>query len=495
MNFATAAREERTYTFTENGARAKNTSGDSCLDFFSTVGSLRDTDLNRKIRLFENAYNEDPLSALRILFYGRDVRGGLGERDTFRQLLRYAAIRYPEYIKHNIHLIPFYGRWDDLYELIGTECEDAMWNVINKQIYEDWAALQKGEGEVSLLAKWVKRGDESSPKAKALGILTAEKLGFTVYLWKRMVSRLRKHLDIVEAKMSTNRWDEINYPAVPSRAAMIYRDAFHRHDVQRYEEYIQKVQNGEKKINTGTLYPYDILAKVINDIAWDLELNPHDPTIQALWDNLPDYVGGKYNALVIADTSGSMACIGFRPMYTALSLAIYFAQHNKGPFHNLWMTFSEHPAYQEIKGKDLWTILRNMDMSGWSMDTNLEAAFEKVLNTCVENNLSQEEVPASIIVISDMEINRCEHSGWSFYEAMQNRYRTHGYEIPNVVFWNVNSRSDVYHADSQRKGVQLVSGQSASTFNTLMKSIGMTPTEYMLSVINSERYQPIQLHD
>lgn len=504
MNFATAAREERTHTYTENGARAKNTSGDSCLDFFSTIGALRDTDVDRKIRLFENAYNEHPLSALRILFYGRDVRGGLGERETFRQILHHVAKMYPAYVKKNIHLIPFYGRWDDLYSLIYTDCEDDMWKLIGKQFRQDWQIYlnhlklqdqgEDYEGGISLLAKWVKRGDESSQTAKSLGILTAKRLGYTVYRWKRMVAELRKYIDIVEAKMSTKRWDEINYSTVPSRASLIYRNAFFRHDSDRYGKFLEKVQSGEEKINTGTLYPYDVLSKAFVYDEWcGTRLGEYDSTIQTLWDSLPDYVNGQYNALVIADTSGSMTCSNCRPMYTALSLAIYFAQHNRGPFHNLWMTFSEHPQYQEIKGDNLWSILRSMDMSGWNMNTNLSAALLKILHTCIENNLAPEDVPASLIIISDMEIDDCEHSGWSFYDHMKEVYKEHGYEIPNIVFWNVNSRHDVYHADKSRKGVQLVSGQSASTFLTLMNSIGMTPVEYMRSVIDSERYQLIQL--
>lgn len=482
MNFASAVREENTHTFTENGARAKNTTGDDCLNFFSTVGSLRDTDADRKIVLFQNAYHEDPLSALRILFYSRDIRGGLGERDTFREILRYAADRHTSHIKQNLYLIPFYGRWDDLYSLIGTSCEDDMWAFMKKQFENDWIMHCANKDSISLLAKWIRSGNESSQKSRQLGIMTAKKLGYKVYDFKRMVVKLRNHLDIVESKMSTGRWDEINYAHVPSRASMIYRQAFMRHDDSRYLDYIEAVQNGEEKINTGTVYPYDLMHKVI--------AGQYDATVQAMWDNLPDYVDGRFNAMVIADTSGSMSG---RPMETAISLAIYFAQRNRGLYHNLWMTFSMYPKYQEIKGDTLKDIYRNMDTSGWSMNTNLEAALQKILNTAVDNHVAPEYVPASLIIISDMEIDRCERSGWSFYDYMKNEYANAGYTIPNIVFWNVNSRHDVFHADKSRKGVQLVSGQSASTFNTLMRSIGMTPMEYMYSVINSERYQLVQI--
>lgn len=496
MNFVDAIREDKTHTFTENGARAKNTSNDACLDFFSTVGSLRDTDVDRKIRLFEAAYNENPLLAFRTLFYGRDVRGGLGERVTFREILHHVAVHYPQYVIHNIHMIPFYGRWDDLYELLYTDCEDAMWKFMRSTLEDDLRIYNtSNQQRISLMAKWVKRGDESSPAAKSLGILTAKRMGYTVYHWKRIVAMLRKYIDIVEAKMSTKRWDEIDYSQVPSRASMIYRDAFRRHDGERYSEYLSKVESGEEKINASTLYPYDILTQMYGTDGFRYGRTPCGDTkaLQLLWDNLPNYVDGNHNVLIMADTSGSMMVSNCRPFYTAVGLAIYFAQRNHGAYHNIWMTFSSHPTYQEIKGKTLTEIINNLDTSDWSMNTDLEKAFDQVLKTAIDNHVAPEDLPASIVVISDMEIDECEDSGWSFYDYMEEKYRSNGYQIPNIVFWNVNSRHDIYHADKTRRGVQLVSGQSTSTFKTLMKSIGMTPVEYMLSVLNSDRYAPICL--
>ena len=489
--FINGIKEEMSHTFTENGAKARNTSGDYCLDFFSTAGSLRQSDESWKQRLFLDAFQEDPLSALRILFYVRDVRGGLGERDTFRTILKKAAEKYPEHIKKNIWAIPFYGRYDDLFELIGTPCESSVWSFLKDQVKADIEDMENGR-PVSLMAKWVKRGDESSKSAHALGIMTANRLGYSVSEWKRIVAKLRKYIDVVEVKMSTKQWDKINYSTVPSRASMIYRDAFRRHDSARYAEFLLNVESGKEKINASTLYPYDIVEKVYNNCRCSCS---EDKSLQLLWDSLPDYVEGNFNALVIADTSGSMLCGNGRPFYSAISLAIYFAQRNHGEFHNYWMTFSEHPSYQKIRGNSLQEIVNNMDVSGWSMNTNLEAALRLVLQTAVENHVPQEDVPKSLIIISDMEIDECEHSGWSFYDHMKSVYIEAGYEIPNIVFWNVNSRHDVFHADKSRRGVQLVSGQSPATFKNLMNSIGMTPIEYMLSVINSERYQEIQLAD
>ena len=488
--FVNAVNEEMSHTYTENGARAKNTSGDSCLDFFSTAGSIRSADDARKYRLFSNAFAEDPLTALRILFYVRDVRGGLGERDTFRTIIQQAASDHTREILCNLEFIPLYGRWDDLYSLIGTPCESAMWELMKNRLEADLEEMKKNN-PVSLMAKWVKRGDESSKAAHDLGVLTANKLGYSVYTFKRLIASLRKYIDVVECKMSTKRWDEIVYANVPSRASMIYRKAFIRHDEDRYNKYIADVESGVEKINTSTLYPYDIIEK-----AWHTRrMGTIDQSLQVMWDNLPDYIQGNFNAMVIADTSGSMMMGNARPFYSAVALAIYFAQRNTGAFHNLWMTFSEHPRYQKIQGTTLNEIINNFNTDGWGNNTDLKAALRMILMTGIENHVPQEEMPKSLIIISDMEIDRCESSGWSFYDHMRQVYAEQGYMIPNIVFWNVYSRNDIYHADKNRRGVQLVSGQSSSTFNTLMRSVGMTPIEYMLSVINSERYQEIQLAD
>lgn len=488
-SFVAAAIEETTHAYTENGAKAKNTSSNDCVDFFSTVGALRSAENVRKVRLFNNAWNEDALTALRTLFYARDIRGGLGERDTFRTILFNLAKNHPDVVRKNLENIAVYGRWDDLYVLQDTPVEADMWKTLKNQFDADWEAYthaNQNDTEISLLAKWIRSGNESSKSSRALGIKTAHMLKYDVYDFKRMVIKLRRYLDVVESKMATNRWSEINYSHVPSRASMIYRDAFLRHDPDRYQEFIQKVANGEAKINTSTLYPYDIISRMYYRES-------EDASLQAMWDNLPDYVGNDCNAIVIADTSGSMMCSNGRPFFTAVSLAIYFAQKNRGAFHNLWMSFSTRPHFHVLKGKTLGEIFSNMDMHDWSGSTNLHAAFSLVLDTAIKNHVPADDIPKSLIIITDMEIDGSVDSSWSFYNDMKKLYAEHGYDLPNIVFWNVNSRHDIYHADATRKGVQLVSGQAASTFKTLMSCIGMTPVEYMNYVLNSGRYDLIQL--
>lgn len=496
MNFAEAMKQEQKWTRTENGAVALKTTDDALLDLFGTIGALRNADETRITSLFEEAYKANPLIATKIFFYARDIRGdeevqGLGERRVFRIILKYCALYHPEAIRSNLDLIGVYGRYDDLYELIGTPLEDDMWAAMKKQFEEDLDNMSKGNA-ISLLAKWIKTADASSSKTRALGKLTAQKLGYDVYNFKRIVRAMRKQIGIVEALMSTGRWDEIKYSEVPSRAMLIYRNAFRKHDEERFNQFAQKAVTGEEKINSGTLYPYDLIEKGIqNSWNWRWSLTGTENNIvQAQWDQLPNYVEPGTNAIVMADTSGSM---DGRPIMTALGLAIYFAQRNTGAYHNLFMTFSCRPKYQEIKGKTLAQIFCNLDYSGWQMNTDCEAAFNLILDTAIKNHVEPSEMPKSLIIISDMEFDYCGNRRWDFYSNMRAKFAQYGYEIPQIIFWQANSRHDVFHADKNRKGVILVSGSSAGTFRNLIGAVGKSPLDFMMDIINSKRYEPIKI--
>ena len=480
MDFANAMKEESKFTRTENGAVALNTTSDARLDLFGTIGALRDADENRITTLFSEAYAQDKLFATKIAFYARDIREGLGERKTFRTIIRYMAEHHPEALRPNLDLIGVFGRYDDLYELIGTPLEDDMWKTMKNQFEEDLKNLNDGKA-ISLLAKWIKTADASSTKTKKLGIMTAQKLGYPVYNFKRIVRSMRKQIGVVESLMSAGKWNEIKYPEVPSRAMMIYRKAFAKHDPDGFSEFINKADKGEVKINASTLYPYDIVEKILYG-------RENNKVLEAQWKALPDYIEQGTNALIMADVSGSMYG---RPMATSIGLAIYFAERNTGAYHNLFMTFSSNPQIVTLKGRTLHQKINNVEKANFGMSTDLKSAFEKVLDIAEKNNVSQEEMPKAIVVISDMEIDYCGNKDWSFYDKMSRKFQKAGYVIPNVIFWNVYSRHDLFHADATRKGVQLASGQSVTVFKQVLQNLGYNPIEAMENTINSERYDCI----
>ena len=317
MNFSELLRKDADKTYTENDALALNTTGTACLDLYGSIGSLREADEARITGLFAEAYRENPLMATKIAFYGRDIREDLGERKTFRTILKYMACHHPEALRNNLGLIGFYGRYDDLYALIGTPLEEDMWLVMKQQFEADYASLQSG-GQISLLAKWIKTADASSKHTRKLGIMTAKKLGYSVYEFKRMVRALRREIDVVEAKMSTGRWDEITYSHVPSRAMMVYRNAFLKHDEEGFSQYIQKAVSGEEVIHSADLYPYDLTRKFLGFYGYGRQQSLSDEekkVLEAQWKQLPDYVGEGINAIVMADVSGSMTVSYGRPIH------------------------------------------------------------------------------------------------------------------------------------------------------------------------------------
>lgn len=482
--------------YTHNGARAFATTESSLLDFFAQGGAIRNRSDSDKISLFTKAFGEDATLALRTLFYFRDVRGGQGERNTFRVIVKYLADRHTDSMRKNLHLIPFFGRWDDMYAFVGTKLEADAFEIMRTQFKEDIKAEYP-----SLLGKWLKSENASSFETKQLGKKTREVFGLTPKAYRKTLTDLRKKISIVESKMSAKKWVDIDYSKVPSQAGMRYRQAFYRNDEERYEAFVNAVKRGDEgvKMNTKTLYPYEIIREVENKFgAWnhyartDYVNNIEADVLDTLWNNLPDYFEGKEdNSLVVVDTSGSMSGL---PIQIAVSLGIYAAERNKGKFHNHFMTFSERPELVELKGTGLVERVHNMTKANWDMDTNIERVFSVILDTAIKNNVPQDEMISRVLIVSDMQFNRCVDGGddLSLFEEIEKKYKEAGYSLPKLVFWNVNASSTQFPSTISRTGAQLVSGASPSIFKNVMKGDMMSPYELMLDVINDERYSQIE---
>lgn len=492
MNMKEALAKEANYTRTENGAVALKSTGEALVDLFGVIGSLRQADELRKTTLFSEAYKCDPLIATKMLFYARDIRGGLGERDTFRDILKFMANHHPEIVELNIDLIPEYGRFDDWYVLVDTPVESLMWEKMGAVLKSDLANMEQGK-PCTLLAKWIKTADSSQKATRELGIKTALKLGYKVPEFKRLVRKLRRYIGVLEVSLCEKAYENIVYETVPSKAMLRYRNAFTRNDEARFKSYLESLSKGEAKINASTLYPYD-LVKVYRHNSKE------DPVVEAQWKELPDYLEDveNSNVLVMCDVSGSMTWSSAYPLDTSVSLSIYFAERNKGMFADTFMIFSENPQFLTLRGETLAQKYHNVLMDGnkcIGYSTNLGKAFENVLSVAIKHNVPQSDMPAAIVIISDMEIDRCDESKYneSFYETMKRRYAEHGYEIPNIVFWNVESRQDTFHADARRPGVQLVSGSSPVSFKNMLTCIGYDAYDAMIKTLSNERYDAIRI--
>ena len=490
-----AIKTESNKTYTENGAVTNVSTYSDCLDLFATVGALRKASEQEILDRFIRAYTEDPDKAMKIIFFARDIRGGLGERRVFRTVMTYLAAQEPASVKKNIEYFGEYGRYDDLLSLMGTPCENDMLAYIAKQFAEDMEALAAGKS-VSLLAKWLPSVNASNADTVVMAKKIARSMKMTDRDYRKAVVELRAKIRIIENNLREKDYT-FDYSKQPSKAMFKYRAAFMRNDGERYGAFINKVSKGEAKLNAKTVMPYELVDPFLTggwysgrtfmrDIS-DEEKN----VLNATWESMPDF-GGDQNAIAVVDTSGSMYCSSNpRPASVALSLGLYFAERNKGLFHNHFIEFSHNAKLIELKGETFADRLRYIASFNEIADTNIEAVFDLVLRAAVKNRIPQDEMPATLYIISDMEFNSCvRNAGLTNFENAKMNYEAHGYKLPNVVFWNVQSRNRQQPVTMNEQGVALVSGCTPKLFS-MVASGNIDPYSFMMEVVGSERYEKI----
>ena len=475
---------------TENGALGYRTTGTALLDLNFAVASLRAKSETEIATLFTRAYFENPTLAIKWMFFARDVRGGLGERRLFRACMRALAIINRDATARVLSLVPEYGRYDDLWSLIGTELEGEVIALIKAQLERDMACASSGES-VSLIGKWLPSENASSAETKALARKIRLALGMSARSYRKTLSALRASIDIVEDMMSSGNWNQIEYDAVPSRANLIYRKAFLRNDRKRRIDFLERLAKGKTTINASVLFPHEIVARYN---IWDVL----DASLEALWGALDDTVSGNDNTLVVADGSGSMHWYhdgNVRPIDVANALAIYFAERAGGNFKDKYITFSSHPQLVDLSGADsLREKLLVARTHNEVANTNIKATFDLILETAVNNSMKNEDMPKNILIISDMEFDRATTSGVNetLFATIQREYKELGYDVPRLVFWNVASRSGAIPVKENALGVALVSGFSVSIVNMVMSG-ELDPYACLVSSLNTERYAPIEV--
>ena len=478
-------KNENNLTFTENGAVTNRSSGDFNLDLFATIGAIRHLNEKDILDRFIRAFMEDKDIALKILFYGRDVRGGLGERKVFRVCLQWLAQNAPSSAKKNIPHIAEYGRWDDLLSLMGTPCEKDALRVIKQQLEADLNAMDMGD-DVSLLAKWLPSVNASNAQTVLHAKRISRYLGMSDAQYRKTLVKLRQRIRIIENSLRVKDYS-FDYSKQPSKAMFKYRKAFYRNDGERYEAFLSKVSRGEAQLHTGTLTPYEIIKPFFYDKVSDQEAN----AIDATWRAQEDFTGDE-NALVVIDGSGSMYCrTDPMPATVALSLGIYFAERNTGAFRNHFITFSEKPQLVEIKGETILDKVRYCHGFNEVANTNIQKVFELILRTAVKNKVPQSEMPSTLYIISDMEFDHCaEGADLTNFEYAKKIFAEAGYQLPRVVFWNVQSRNQQQPVTQNEQGVALVSGCTPRIFSMLQSGI-LSPLGYMLDILGAERYAKI----
>ena len=490
---------EYNMSVTENGALGFRTSGKYLLDMNFKVASMRNMTFGQIKNMFSLAYTEDPRLAIIWLFYVRDIREGLGERRLFRCILPEVLKDIKEENAYKlIDLISEFGRFDDLYCIV-EECPqyiDYVAKLFKNQLSSDIDNMEAGKS-ISLLAKWLKSEKASSKQSRELAFKTMKMLNLSPRKYRKLLSKMRAYLNVVEVKMTANDWVEIKYDQVPSKASLNYKQAFIKHDKDRYESFIDMVNKGEKKINASTLYPHEIVNKYTNGKEY-LNKDSEDATLEALWKNLPDTVNKDSKTLVVADGSGSMtwARIGntnTTPLDVANALAIYFAERASGPYQNKYITFSSNPKFVDFTNckslrDKIGYALRHDECS----NTNIEKVFKLILDTAIKNKCKQEDIPENILILSDMEFDSQVQPSKqeALFVAIAEEYEANGYKLPRLIFWNLASRTQTIPLIQNEFGVVLVSGFSSNIISMIMN--GETdPYKCLVKTLESDRYKKI----
>ena len=473
-------------TTTLNGMVTNSSSLNNCVNLFFQIGAMRGGDKQVLINSFVHAFNENELVAMKLLFWARDVRGGAGERQIFKDIVGYLAKTHINALSKNLELFSEYGRWDDLLSLFGTKLENEALYIIKKGL----------EAKNSLCCKWMPRPTGIKENKDNANIIRRY-LGLTPKAYRKLLAETS---NTVEQLMCAKNWGAIDYSKIPSKAMSDNMKSFNRNDMQRFSDYLVSVEKGDVKINAGALYPYDVIKnlKQSNDKGADLQ-----------WSALPNYFSDTTERLLpLVDVSGSMSCsAGNNPSVTcmdvSISLGLYISEKNVGAFKDAFITFSSNPELQYLSGtlSERYNQLSNAD---WGMTTNLEAAFTLILDKAKKNNVPESEMPTMVLVLSDMEYDAANSTNswndrslnnWNptAQEMIKSQYLAAGYNMPKVVYWNLNAKGKNFPVQFDEQGTCLVSGFSPAILKNLLSGKDMTPYSMMMNVVNSKRYEPITL--
>lgn len=455
---------------TENGMKARKSTANPAVDLFFKIGASRGKNI---VPDFTSAYVQNPDVALRIAAWSRDARGGAGERQIFRDILKYLESTNIKAAIALMSKVPEVGRWDDLLVVETSALKQYAFELIKN-------ALESNNG---LCAKWM-------PRKGDIAVELRNHLGWSPKFYRKRLVELTK---VVEQKMCAKEWDEINFSHVPSVASARYKKAFNR-NTTKYAEYVAQLVKGENpevKVNASVVYPYDVLKGRISNYGVKFDITEMD-LIQKQWESLPNYVGDA-NILPLVDVSGSMTCPAGKNtklscLEVAVSLGLYLADKNTGKFKDTFLTFSGNPELLHLKG-NINQKIDQMVKSAWAMDTNLHKAFEKILSVAVKGQVPQEEMPKMLLILSDMQFNACVTFDDSAMQMIERSYATAGYEMPKVVFWNLNAHSNV-PVKFDESGTALVSGFSPAIVKPLLSGNmeEFTPEAIMLKTVMIDRY-------
>ena len=488
-------------SYTKNYMPTNSSSNDPLVDFFFICGASRNMPEEDIITIFNEAYQKDSTIALRLLFWARDIEQGLGERRIFRIIINWLNESVLKNLLKEENFINNIVRVDDIVYLANQFVLTKRYELADKIIVFLFELL-KNKNIQSIVAKWMPR-----KKSQYKELVKYMRSNGFINSYSEYRHKIVSLTNVVEQKMSANKWDSIELEKVPSLAMKKYKQAFNRHGI--LESYVKKVVNEEAKVNAKRLFPYDIvrevLIKYLNILDSTYTNNIYNSEIENLniqrqllneqWKSLKelDDLPKEFQVIPIIDVSGSMLIPKYLPISIALGLGLYMAENNPNKdFRNYFLTFSNYPKFQKIIGSDIVEKVKNALNSDWGMSTNLELAFNCILKKAKNDNVPPEEMPTHILILSDMEFNMSvKNPDNNAYEMIRREYESAGYNMPTVIYWNLNGRIGNVPALASDKHTLLISGASQNVINFVLKKGYEDMMQLILEITENFRYSHI----
>ena len=485
MGFLDIGKDILNVTETENGDKAFKSTGNECLDFFYMVGGKR-YDVGTALKLFFKAYLSDPVTALKLLLFIRDIKGGLGERNLFRNIFYNLAKYEPKKARIILAYVAKYGRYDDLFCVIGTPLEEEMIGSIEKQLKEDIENKKAGK-PISLLAKWLPSINTSNDETRQLALYLCEKLHMSKMEYRKTLSFLRKGL-IIENNLREKDYS-FDYSSVPSAAMNNYRKAFQRNDGERFGAYIESVSKGESEMNVGVLDIVNFVKRA--DKA--MENSENSDYYEATWKKLVEESSFSSRTIVVRDGSGSMYWSGIgtqEPINIANALTLLTSARLKGEFADKFITFSSQPEIVDLSNKPkLFQKLQYLNTLNDCSTTNIQSVYQLIIDIYKHPDFKPEDAIEQIMIVSDMEFDELtgqtiSGSKMSTFEFFKEAFKDIGYKMPEVIFWNADSRGVRVPVSQNEQGVKLISGSNKNIIDMVLGTESINPLDFMMKMLS-----------
>lgn len=445
--------------------------------FIDNIVYFRNATEEEIIENFRRIFYSGTSYSIKLLFFIRDKVNGLGERRVFRVLLNYLGNEHPKYIENNLTLIPKYGRWDDLYSLFNTKVEDAVIDLFRNQIQIDI-----NSNKPSTLGKWLKSENTSSKESRSFGNKTRRLLGYSPKEYRRLLSSLRRKIDIVETNISRREYSKINYENLTELNIKKYKKAFLKNDKADYEKF--KLENPKKT------FIFKSLENIISIIRETLN-NPGINSIEDMYLKNLEYLIDKNikdlntfeDTLIINGIEGELIQNKNRYFDILISTILLYNKLNLNSFKNYYMSFKNNPKFNKLTSTDYIGNIKSISKNNINYNMDLNSALDLLLFTSIKKNLKPEAIPKSIMFI----YNKSEDMSFNDLKFISEKWINSGFEMPKIKLWNLKDLSSKFSI-SYKDNMVVINGYNKYIWKYILESREVKNSNIIIDKFNNIQY-------